>query len=190
MSRRSAGGLALGHAFRVDARAPAAARREPTTRCGVSRAVRLWQPTGQRPGRHGHRLAERVVPAADRAGCGALGLDRRFEMWKRWWPGVETRAALAIEDLDEVDVAVFENTRVPALFKRRLRAAGAALVTWRPSNRHAMFVLGRGVDRERAAPAVFERAHEERRGLSRLGWPGSRWPRSPCPGARRASAHL
>ena len=95
------------------------------------------------------------------------------EMWKRWWPGVETRAALAIEDLDEVDVAVFENTRVPALFKRRLRAAGAALVTWRPSDRHAMFVLGRGVDESVPLPPCSNVPTRSAEVYRALGWPDS-----------------
>ncbi len=111
-------------------------------------------------------------------------------IWKLWRPGVDTRATLAIEDLDEVDFAVFENTHVPGVFKQRLRAGGAALLTWRPSDRHAVFVLDRGVDESVPLPVCSNVPSRSAEVYRALGWPDSAGANRRGRGARRAAQIL
>jgi hypothetical protein len=137
-------------------------------------------------------IASRSVPylrhIAPRVHVSVWTGDERI--WKLWRPGVDTRATLAIEDLDEVDFAVFENTHVPGVFKQRLRAGGAALLTWRPSDRHAVFVLDRGVDESVPLPVCSNVPSRSAEVYRALGWPDSAGANRRGRGARRAAQIL
>jgi hypothetical protein len=120
-------------------------------------------------------IASRSVPylrhIAPRVQVSVWTGDARI--WKLWRPGVDTRATLAIRDLDEVDFAVFENTHVPGVFRQRLCARGGALLTWRPSDRHAVFVLDRGVDESVPLPVCSNVPSRSAEVFRALGWPDS-----------------